>query len=107
MSTPGTTACVTEVEVLPAGAKALMRAKERIEHHTWRSELELVRSVLAGAVEGADPHLTHELSMTDEEIGDHLADLFVAQVMLESRRDDPWFGNDPFPMRGGAAAHAD
>ena len=91
----------TEVEVLPVDAETLARANERIEHRTWRSELELVRFVLAGAFEGVDPRFVHELDMTDEEIGSHLADLLEAQAMLENHRDDPWFGNHPFPMRGG------
>ena len=31
----------------------------------------------------------------------------AARRILENGRDNPWFGNHPFPMRGGAAAHVD
>ena len=96
-----------EVEVLPVGAKALMRAKERIEGRTWHTELELVNFVLAGAIEGADPRHIHEIDMTAEDLDTHIEDLFAARRILENGRDDPWFGNHPFPMRGGAAAHVD
>ena len=91
-----------EVEVLPVDAETLERAKRRLEHRTWNTGLELVRGIHTLLVQGCDPH-GNELTWMDDGEFDSLYDAtFDALTTLERGRDGGWFGDRPFPVRGGS-----
>ena len=90
-----------EVEVLPVDRGTLEAARRHLEHWTWQSELELVRDIHTNLIQGCDPH-GHELHwMADDEIGELYDETLEALTRLERGRDEGWFGNRPFPVRGG------
>ena len=90
-----------EVEVLPVDAETLERAKRCLKRRTWKSELELVRDLERYAIQDRDPHGNELHEMDEDALDARYEAIREARKALESGRDNPWFGNHPFPVRGG------